>query len=108
MIGPLLILGRSDGQGPGLLLPIVATAVVAVLFEPIRARMQRWANRLVYGDRATPHDVLSQVTSRLADGEGGAVPSGDQSRPAQATPSASRVRGGPPRTGTIRSDSRGR
>jgi len=73
VIGPLLILGRSDGEGPGLLLPIVATAVVAVLFEPIRARMQRWANRLVYGDRATPHEVLSQVTSRLADGGGRSI-----------------------------------
>ena len=67
VIVPLLVLGRSDDGSPGLVLPIVATAVVAVLFEPIRARMQRWANRLVYGDRATPHEVLSQVTSRLAD-----------------------------------------
>jgi signal transduction histidine kinase len=63
----LLIIGVPDSGGPGLALPIAATAVVAVFFEPIRVRMQRWANRLVYGNRATPHEVLSQLTSRLAD-----------------------------------------
>ena len=68
VVGPLLVLGVSDGeQEPGLLLPIVATGVVALLFEPIRSRMQRGANRLVYGKRSTPHEVLSQVTSRLAE-----------------------------------------
>jgi signal transduction histidine kinase len=72
VVGPLLVLGESDGDGPGLLLPIVATAVVALLFEPIRKRMQRWANRLVYGDRASPHEVLSQVTARLSDAPGSA------------------------------------
>lgn len=70
VVVPLLVIGESDGGGPGLLLPIVATGVVAVLFEPIRSRMQRWANRLVYGNRSTPHEVLSQVTSRLAESEG--------------------------------------
>ncbi|MDH3247618.1 MAG: histidine kinase [Acidimicrobiia bacterium] len=64
---PLLVIGRSDGEGPGLVLPIAATAVVAVVFEPIRTRMQRWANRLVYGNRVSPYEVLSQVTSRLAE-----------------------------------------
>jgi signal transduction histidine kinase len=64
---PLLVIGRSDADGPGLVLPIVATAVVAVVFEPIRTRMQRWANRLVYGNRVSPYEVLSQVTSRLAE-----------------------------------------
>ncbi len=64
---PLLVVGRSDGEGPGLVLPIVAAAVVAVVFEPVRDRMQRWADRLVYGERATPHEVLSKLTSRLAE-----------------------------------------
>ena len=41
--------------------------------------MQRWANRLVYGDRATPHEVLSQITSRLAD-PGGMVGADDLAR----------------------------
>ncbi len=64
---PTLVLGRSDDGQPNVVLALIATAVVAVLFEPLRARMQRWANRLVYGHRSSPHEVLSQVTSRLAD-----------------------------------------
>ena len=42
-------------------LSIAATAVVAVAFQPVRERVQRFANRLVYGDRATPYEVLSRV-----------------------------------------------
>ena len=45
---------------------IAATAVVAVVFEPVRARVQRWVNRLVYGQRATPYEVLADLTGRLA------------------------------------------
>jgi signal transduction histidine kinase len=45
---------------------IAATALVAVVFEPVRDRVQRWVNRLVYGQRATPYEVLSDLTSRLA------------------------------------------
>ena len=67
VVVPLLIIGVSDDGGPGLVLPIVASAMVAVLFEPIRSRLQRAANRLVYGDRASPYEVLSQVTSSLPD-----------------------------------------
>ncbi len=67
VIVPLLVIGLPDQGGPGLLLPIFAAATVAVLFEPIRSRLQRAANRLVYGDRVSPHEVLSQVTSSLAN-----------------------------------------
>ena len=67
VVVPLLIIGASDEGGPGLILPIVASAMVAVLFEPIRSRLQRGANRLVYGDRVSPYEVLSQVTSSLPD-----------------------------------------
>lgn len=58
--------GQLVGGGEGLILPIVATAVVAVAFEPVRRRTQAWANRLVYGRRATPYEVLSNMTERLA------------------------------------------
>lgn len=66
VVGPVLIIGRSVGGGPGLLLPIVASVVVAVLFEPIRSRLEQLANRLTYGDRVGPYEVLSQVTSSLS------------------------------------------
>ena len=65
VVGPVLVIGGWDDGGPGLMLPVVASAVVAVLFEPIRSRLERAANRLVYGDRVSPYQVLSQVTSSL-------------------------------------------
>ncbi|TMF42054.1 MAG: hypothetical protein E6I24_12480, partial [Chloroflexi bacterium] len=42
---------RSRGQF-NLALSIVATALVAVAFQPVRQRVERWANQLVYGSRS--------------------------------------------------------
>jgi signal transduction histidine kinase len=53
------------GSQPNLGLSIVATAVVAVAFQPIRERAQRLANRLVYGKRATPYEALSEFAGRM-------------------------------------------
>jgi len=47
-------------------LSILATAIVAVGFQPARERLQRVANRLVYGKRATPYQVLSEFSSQVA------------------------------------------
>lgn len=55
----------ARGQ-PNLILSIVATAIVAFAFQPVRERIERIANRLVYGPRATPYEVLSQFTERVA------------------------------------------
>jgi signal transduction histidine kinase len=61
-------IGAAIGQGskPNLGLSILATGVVAVAFQPARERVQRFANRLVYGVRATPYEVLSEFSSRMA------------------------------------------
>jgi signal transduction histidine kinase len=61
-------IGAAIGKGskPNLGLSILATAVVAVAFQPVRERVQRLANRLVYGRRATPYEVLSEFSSRMA------------------------------------------
>jgi signal transduction histidine kinase len=61
-------IGTAIGQGsrPNLGLSILATGVVAVAFQPVRERVQRFANRLVYGKRATPYEVLSEFSSRMA------------------------------------------
>jgi len=53
------------GSQPNLGLSILATAVVAVAFQPVRERMQRLANRLVYGKRATPYEALSEFAGRM-------------------------------------------
>ncbi|MFN8455833.1 MAG: histidine kinase [Anaerolineae bacterium] len=44
---------------------LVATGVVAVLFQPLRAWLQRVINRLMYGQRDEPVAVLSQLGARL-------------------------------------------
>ena len=54
------------GLHPSLGLSIVATAVVAVAFQPVRERVQHLANRLVYGRRATPYEVLADFAGRMA------------------------------------------
>jgi signal transduction histidine kinase len=60
-------IGALIGQrNPSVILSVVATAVVAVAFQPVRERVQRLANRLVYGERATPYEVLSDFATRMA------------------------------------------
>jgi signal transduction histidine kinase len=44
---------------------LVATGMVAVLFQPLRDRLQRGVNRLMYGQRDEPVAVLSQLGARL-------------------------------------------
>jgi signal transduction histidine kinase len=53
------------GSRPNLGLSIVATAVVAVAFQPVRERAQRLANRIVFGKRATPYEALSEFAGRM-------------------------------------------
>jgi signal transduction histidine kinase len=50
-----------------LVLRIAATAVIAVAFQPVRDRANRLANRLVYGERATPYDVLARFGERVGE-----------------------------------------
>lgn len=49
----------------GLVPPLVATGLVAVLFQPLRERVQRWVNRLLYGERDDPYAVLARLGQRL-------------------------------------------
>jgi signal transduction histidine kinase len=42
-----------------------AAGVVAVLFAPLRQRLQRGVNRLMYGERDEPYGVLSRLGERL-------------------------------------------
>ncbi len=58
-VGSLLNLDNN------LALSIVATGIVALLFQPLRERVQRLVNRFVYGDRDDPYAVVSRLGQRL-------------------------------------------
>jgi signal transduction histidine kinase len=64
VVGAALILGTED-RNP--LLAILATAIVAIAFQPVRDRADHIAGRLVYGDRATPYEVLARFSERVGD-----------------------------------------
>jgi hypothetical protein len=68
-VGIAVGIGTLVGSGgkPNLGLSILATAIVAVGFQPVRERIQKVANRLVYGQRATPYEVLSEFSGRVAE-----------------------------------------
>ena len=57
----------QTGSRPDLGLSILATAVVAVAFQPVRERVQHLANRLVFGKRATPYEALSEFAGRMGE-----------------------------------------
>jgi signal transduction histidine kinase len=44
---------------------LLAAATVAVVFQPARERARRLADKLVYGERATPYEVLASFTDRV-------------------------------------------
>jgi signal transduction histidine kinase len=64
-VGIVVGIGALVGSRGNIFLSIVATAIVAVSFQPVRERARRLANRLVYGKRATPYEVLSRFSDRL-------------------------------------------
>jgi signal transduction histidine kinase len=49
-----------------LVLPIAATAIIAVAFQPVRERIQAFANRLVYGELVTPYEAMAGFSHRMA------------------------------------------
>jgi signal transduction histidine kinase len=59
-------IGALIGSNQRFLLSLVATALIALAFQPVRDRAQRVANRLVYGKRATPYEALSQFSEHLS------------------------------------------
>jgi signal transduction histidine kinase len=73
MTGVVLLIYAVVVGGAGLLfqtqgsplLAILATALVAILFQPIYARLQRGVNRLLYGRRDEPFEVLARLGQQL-------------------------------------------
>jgi len=58
-------LGAVFQTGSNLVVSLVAASLVAVLFQPLRERLQRGVNRLMYGERNDPYAVLSRLGERL-------------------------------------------
>src|SRR5215472_8845779 len=71
--GLVVGVGTLAGNQRSPLLAALAAAVVAVAFQPARQRAGRLANRVVYGRRATPYQVLSDFAQRI----GGTYAAGD-------------------------------
>jgi signal transduction histidine kinase len=63
---PAAVVGVGTGGGFSPL-TFATTILIAVLFQPVRRRARRLADRLVYGRRATPYEVLSEFSDRLSD-----------------------------------------
>jgi signal transduction histidine kinase len=59
-------LGFGLGWGPNTTLSVAATVVVALLFSRVREKSERLALRLVQGERATPFEVLTALSDRMA------------------------------------------
>jgi signal transduction histidine kinase len=65
-VGIVVGVGTLLGRAGGIVLPGVAAAAVALAFQPARRWAQHVANRLVYGERATPFEVLTAFSERVA------------------------------------------
>jgi signal transduction histidine kinase len=60
---PAAVLGV--GSGISVVPMIVGGVLLALGFTLVRSRAQRWANRIVYGKRSTPYEVLSEFAERV-------------------------------------------
>ncbi len=62
VVGVLGALLQARGN---LAISLLGAGLVAVLFQPIRERLQRSVNRLMYGERDDPYAVISRLDQRL-------------------------------------------
>jgi signal transduction histidine kinase len=62
LVGYLSALFPSGGN---FAITVIATGVVAVAFQPLRAALQRGVNRLLYGRRDDPQAVIASLGRRL-------------------------------------------
>ncbi len=62
LVGGLGALFQASGS---LAISLLATGVVAVLFQPMREQLQRGVNHLVYGERDNPYAVITRLGERV-------------------------------------------
>ncbi len=58
-------LGSLLQAGSSLPVSLVGTSIIAISFQPLRDRLQRSVNRLMYGERDDPYAVLGRLSERL-------------------------------------------
>ena len=58
-------LGTLFHSRDNLLISLVAAGLIAVLFQPLRAFLQRGVNHLLYGQRDEPYTVITRLSKRL-------------------------------------------
>jgi signal transduction histidine kinase len=66
-VGLVVGVGTLVGNARSPLLSAIAAALVAIAFQPVRQWARRLANRVVYGKRATPYEVLTDFTARASE-----------------------------------------
>lgn len=62
VVGGLGALFQGHGNG---LVSLMTAGLIAILFAPLRDRLQRGVNRLLYGERDEPYAVLSRLGQRI-------------------------------------------
>jgi signal transduction histidine kinase len=62
IVGYLGTLFRTEGN---LVISLVATGIVAVLFQPVRGWLQRGIKRLFFGERDAPYQVLLRLDQQM-------------------------------------------
>jgi signal transduction histidine kinase len=62
IVGVMGTLFHAQGN---LLITLLATGLIAVLFHPLRERLQRTVNRLIYGERDDPIEALSRLGRQM-------------------------------------------
>ena len=66
VLGGGLVLGRTDA--PDLALSVLATAVVALAFDPVQTRLEDLASHTVRGGDPAPYDVLRRLSGTATGG----------------------------------------
>ncbi|MEO8477591.1 MAG: sensor histidine kinase [Actinomycetota bacterium] len=64
VVVPLLLVGAGGHLQVG---AVALGVAIGILVFPVRARAQRLADRLVYGRRATPYEVLTSFSGRVGE-----------------------------------------
>lgn len=62
IVGSLGILLQTGGSLP---VSLLGTGIIALSFQPLRERLQRGVNRLMYGERDDPYAIIGRLSERL-------------------------------------------